>query len=460
VEYSDAESEEYVYFRDSGADEHEERSLTHEDEETADSFDFYHDTTCGILPIGDRTGDYGDSEVLGEVSVRRLTARLEHANQQIVEEATGLTDSLQRLRNSLADVAGALKGTEVPDLVDNLHSARSAVDDATDLLDRVPRTAQAISQYVAHLRNEAPSPTVSKVPSAPSDIRHSSTETGPPGPTDGNHEDADEQLADVSTIIGLDTASDRTESGGEVDSGPVPSHDEWTPAVALRSLLPELAVIDDRAKVLLDESRTPQEHVAASRDIVGALHIGIRGLLVARPALTEALDSAFHQESEEYLRRVGKVIDAIVQEQNLSWPRSSTEEDSSAASDLIFLFRCASRWTSGVEHPAPGHLADRMRTVAEQSNLLLTRMGDKSVRQVACGLVANDDESPRSLLGALLSGAVLVISLIQGPGAAHDLPEDLRLFGGDLINLITGLAAGILWVLEQIWSLIDSLIGS
>lgn len=71
-----------------------------------------------------------------------------------------------------------------------------------------------------------------------------------------------------------------------------------------------------------------------------------------------------------------------------------------------------------------------MLEVEKQSVIILADWNDDSSQRVAKALAANDSESPRSRIGNLLSAAALAISLIQGPGAIHGLPEDIRKLAG------------------------------
>ncbi|MEU4620074.1 hypothetical protein AB0G04_08830 [Actinoplanes sp. NPDC023801] len=385
--------------------------------------------------------DHGDADS----SVERLRARIGHANLQIAEETAFLYDSLERLGAALDEITVATQGTSSSELVDGLRSARFAMEPATGLLSQLTHAHQVVDQYLQRLGLGDKGPRLNQ-------WRDSTSQVGSPpheAPTAGRIDLGPEIPAGPTEVR---EAAVINESERRVVSEPLPPP-SWDTQAPLRWILPELGVIQERIKVLSDDSQSAN-HADATRDVFDALRIGIRGLLSTRPLLSAALTDSFHRESEERLTAVGEVIDAAVRSQGLSWPPPHDGAPPSVIPDLLFLYRCASDWASNAERPAPHLLLERMLKVEEQSATFLANWQADISQRAARALAASSDESPRSKIGNLLSAAALAISLIQGPGAIHDLPDDIRELGVDVAAFVTAVVTGLWNILEEIWSVL------
>ncbi|GAA2617399.1 hypothetical protein [Paractinoplanes durhamensis] len=399
----------------------------------------------GIVPTSDRgpqmQQDHGDVDG----SVGRLRARIGQANLQIAEEAAVLHTSFARLGAALDDITAATQGTSSPELVDGLRSARFVMEPATGLLSQLTHAHQVVDQYLQRLGPGDKGPRLNR-------WQESTPRVGPPPPEAPipGHIDSGPKISGGPAEVR--EAAVISENDRRAVSVPLPPP-SWDTKAPLRWLLPELGVIHERVKVLSDDSQSAN-HADATRDVFDALRVGIRGLLSTRPLLNAALTDSFHRESEERLTAIGEVIDSAVRSQGLSWPPPEGGGQPSVIPDLLFLYRCASDWPSNAERPAPQLLLQRMLEVEEQSAILLAHWQDDTSQRVARALAASSDESPRSKIGNLLSAAALAISLIQGPGAIHDLPDDIRELGVDVAAFVTAVVTALWHILEEISSVL------
>ncbi len=389
----------------------------------------------------------------GESSVGAIGELIDRASRRISEETSALDGSLLALQEALDHIEAATQGTSSTSLVNELRSVRFAMEPAADLIGHLQHVNKVVGSYLQNIGWVGARPPADGGSSAGPAAQNLSTpghvnwnEHVSKGPLDGNVE-ASLRTTELSGKLGDLFAARRGLPRGS-----------WNNQAPLRWVLPELAVVEDRARVLADNSRGP-EHADAARDVIDALRIGIRGLLSSRPQLTDEFSISFHQQSEDFLRSVGMRIDASVQSQGLSWPPSQAGE-SSVASDLIFLYRRATDWATGAEVPELRLQLKKMLDVEEMCIARLAQQDDSAAEEIARALVASGDESPRSRISVFLSATALAISLIQGPGALHDLPEDIRQLGGDVANVAAAVFAAILWALDEIWSLIASIVGS
>jgi hypothetical protein len=407
----------------------------------------------GIIPDQNwATSNTGRVELASEVGI--LGEHIDLTRRQISDEAANLTGSNVRLREVLGVMEAAAQGTSSSDLLDGIRAVQLAVEHVDESVEYLNRAHQIGDQYLRDIGWDG-GPSLAGQLSTPAPSESASADkTRAPARLDRG----DSAVSERSNASAVNA---RVEFNDEHDQGLVPSaltEADWDAKAPLRWLLPELGVIQNRSSVLADDSRTASEHAAAARDVIDALRIGVRGLLNSRPHLTESPDATFHQMSPVFLASVGEKVNEAVQSQGLSWPPPQHGEGPSATSDLIFLYQCASDWTSGAERPAPQSLLVKMLEVEKRSALLLAHWDDDIAREVARSLATTDDKSPRARIGTLLSGAALAISLIQGPGALHDLPEDIRALGGDIAEVAAVVTAALCWIIDRLWSLITSII--
>jgi hypothetical protein len=65
-------------------------------------------------------------------------------------------------------------------------------------------------------------------------------------------------------------------------------------------------------------------------------------------------------------------------------------------------------------------------------------------------ITVRSSDSRRSTIGKLIAGLALGIGLIQGPGAIHNFPQDVRELGGDLVRVTEAVVGGIISLADEI----------
>jgi hypothetical protein len=215
-------------------------------------------------------------------------------------------------------------------------------------------------------------------------------------------------------------------------------------------VIPELRLVRERSDILAN-SALAEEHPDAARDVLRALRIGARGLLELHPRLPKPVDVTDASIDEQFLLTLGGHIDSSLKERGLDWPPPRTEPPPSVAIDLIYLYQCATRQIFPVGVDGNLLLRDKLIKVAQQCDILLGQGNDPRRRVGAARRIAvgGNGHSP-SKFGAFISGMGLAVSLIQGPGAMHDLPEDLVDFGGDVATVAGAVTSGISELLDEI----------
>ncbi len=252
----------------------------------------------------------------------------------------------------------------------------------------------------------------------------------------------------------LDVKLQGSEHGqvGTAHERSTPEMEDWQIEKPLPKLLFMLAAVDDKVRTLSDPRLTDEEHSEAAREIVGALRTVSHGLLASRPAFPEITTPS--SETDEFLAELGLRIDWQVQTRGLFWPPPRKDGASSAALDLQFLYRCASR----SDPVSSDQLRQKIQKLEQLTGNLFDNWTTLDRRRITEALKQKDPDSPTSRIGAVLSSSALLISLIQGPGALHDLPGDIENLGGDIGSVVSAVMAGLSWLLDALISLILPLV--
>ena len=98
-----------------------------------------------------------------------------------------------------------------------------------------------------------------------------------------------------------------------------------------------------------------------------------------------------------------------------------------------------------------------MTNINEKANALLDQLNSSTA--TASFAIEKAKElttgNKKTTVMNFLSGLALVIGLVQGPGAFHNLPEDLRDFGGD----IEAMGSALVVIIEDIGDEVSRLVG-
>lgn len=230
---------------------------------------------------------------------------------------------------------------------------------------------------------------------------------------------------------------------------PLPTPERATAPEPLAWMLPQLAEVSELVEVLADARRGP-EHPIAARNILDALNRGARTLLDSAFALPRMVAPATDRVSKIFLRELGDYIDEAVNAQGLSWPPPREEPPPSVTRDLIYLYEHASSWHDPDELDIERLLRRKLERVATLSLVLSERWDGSRGLESSRRVIQTAAGSTGSKAATFLSGLALLISLIQGPGAFHDLPGDVRELGTDIASVTATVAKGVARVADEI----------
>ncbi|WP_433825871.1 hypothetical protein ACQP2E_27650 [Actinoplanes sp. CA-015351] len=225
---------------------------------------------------------------------------------------------------------------------------------------------------------------------------------------------------------------------------------QWDTRDPLNWVIPQLRLVRARSAILADSGRAA-DHARAARDVLGAVRTGARGLLELQPHLPKPVDATKSAVAEAFLMALGDHIDETIKLRGLEWPPPRVDPPPSVTIDLVYLYRCASRQIVPVGGDSRLLLRDKLIKVERQCRILLQQWDSNSRRIAAAKRVAAPaTDSAPSRFGAFISGVGLAVSLMQGPGAINDLPEDMQELGGDVVSVSGAVASGLVHLLDQI----------
>jgi hypothetical protein len=216
-------------------------------------------------------------------------------------------------------------------------------------------------------------------------------------------------------------------------------------------ILPQLSYIEDECDVLLDSGKT-ELHNEAAKNIITCLAMGTRRILdlnLEVPRATRGPDRLARFD-RELLHGVGMLLDRHFKHQKLPWPPPLPEPPPAVVRDLIEMYDEAARRSTGAGRGANDEtLNDVLGRVARQSQDLLDNWSAAGVT-AATAAAQPAGEAKRSIIGVFLTGAALVISLLQGPGAMHNFARDVQDLGGDVSEVAETVSAGFAGALDRI----------
>lgn len=227
--------------------------------------------------------------------------------------------------------------------------------------------------------------------------------------------------------------------------------------------------------VLTASSASPQwRRQAAAYDVLRALNdsaeVGQQWApRLPRPTFQpeDRIVGAGQMEDLWFLITLGDRIHSGLQRQGLLWPPPFAQPPPAVTRDIFDLWQAvsrrriagASRSDRSTIRPqlADNSLFQACRNIRDKSLRLIDLLDrDVTVNQIAiitldvAGIPREGTRPPRSRISTLIGGMALAIGLIQGPGAIHNFPNDVRELGGDLITIGRVIATGLTVVAKEI----------
>jgi hypothetical protein len=164
-----------------------------------------------------------------------------------------------------------------------------------------------------------------------------------------------------------------------------------------------------------------------------------------------------------FLFRLGDRIDDGLRRQGVHWPPPQDKPPPSITRDLIELYETARSRGPSASDDEGEQLARLFERIGKKSSDLLGSLADEQNVDQTAGrtrqAAARSNRGARARLTAIMAGLGLGISLIQGPGAVHDLPEDVQELGGDVHELGRVIASGISGLAEQVERMLSEGLG-
>ncbi|MCY1144009.1 hypothetical protein OWR29_38950 [Actinoplanes sp. Pm04-4] len=379
-----------------------------------------------------------DSSNAGEVALS-----LRNANDTVAAEQGRLDETSRRLTVALDQISEASDGTGRREVIGTLLEARLGLESIYRAGLRLDELTHAVERLAEALAGHA---------GGPAGV---SAEAGPSRAVPSGHlDEAVGHVVRFTQDVWKEPAdqSDATSADDAASLGSLP-HVVWDREAPLRSLLPEMAVVEDRARTLNDPELR-NVHGEAARDIIDALRLGVRGLLVSRPNLDRLPAFVLNDQPASALQSLAEGIDSAASAQGLAWPPADVGQAASVLSDLSFFFRCAATQAENAPSLPTALLTDTLRGIEQRCDALLTRWQPEFAEPIGRATAARDEPGARSRIGSVFSGAALIISLLQGPGALLDLPDDLA----DLASVIAAAAITLWSILSDFMALIDALL--
>jgi hypothetical protein len=148
-----------------------------------------------------------------------------------------------------------------------------------------------------------------------------------------------------------------------------------------------------------------------------------------------------------FLFDLGDRIDYGLRRQGIQWPPPVNNPPPAITRDLIELYETA-RSRSPLNFNDEGdQLSLTFRTISKKSSELIgiLETANRPVEVVGSTrrATARSNRGASARLSSILGGLALAIGIIQGPGAIHNLPQDVKELGGDINALGRSIAVGV-----------------
>ncbi|MCA2218031.1 hypothetical protein [Jidongwangia harbinensis] len=207
-------------------------------------------------------------------------------------------------------------------------------------------------------------------------------------------------------------------------------------------VMSELPSIERACDVLLD-AEAEDRHEAAARTVLNGLQVGVRGIMdlnLRPPPYGESVVTA--AQARRFIHMVGSLLAKVVSERGMEWPPPLLYPPPAVTRDLISLYSSATVGSLRRDRRPDASLRAALQVIDVRTTALLDEWGPRSIG-AAKAAAGSSPGGMRSRVGLFFSGAAVLISLLQGPGAAHDFYEDALTLGGDMRDVALHVVSGI-----------------
>ncbi|MEU4560593.1 hypothetical protein AB0F72_19630 [Actinoplanes sp. NPDC023936] len=241
---------------------------------------------------------------------------------------------------------------------------------------------------------------------------------------------------------GIVPESEPVDDPSEHNGGILEDQSDPPSANLLSWILSELPTVERECAVLLDSS-AEERHEVAARTVLRALRVGVRRILELNPQLPSYGGSTVAEsQATNFLHKVGTLLNEAVSDSGMEWPPPYLYPPPAVTRDLLSLYRLSALGSLRRDLRPDAPLRAALQLIDDRTTTLLADWSERSVSAAKAASVP-PPESKRSRVGLFLSGAAVLISILQGPGAAHDFYSDSLTLGGDIRDIAIHVGSGI-----------------